>query len=1128
MAGMQIDDAPAPARQQRVPEQARFRGSLRRLVVRLRLGSALFVRCAGWLGALIGLTALVGWAWDVPQLKSVLPGAATMKANTALGLAFAGVSLLLHTADPRLRARPRLLATAFAAAVGAIGFATAAEYLFDRNLHIDQALFPDPGAYYASRPGRMSEFSAAGLACLGLALVLAPSRRRQKLVMALAAATAMIGMLWLVGYAWHAPELVTDLRLVPVALHTGVAFVLLGVGVMVAVIRFLPPARSYRMMVDRIELRVIGSLVAVVLVLLLIGGLTYDAAVSSASAAAHLSAIRSLREEVAQLEDDAQEAALAERQYLLTGDATQERRWTRWVAQLPERRTRLQQAATQLDSQARTQLGALDQALSDLFREFEIPMRVYREQGPEAARAQLRQERSPAALDALHAIVGDVGAREQRQAAEDEQRLLDGRQRILLVTFLSCLAAAALLGATLSAFRREMAARSGVERQQRRSSAAAVAAHRFLQSVIRNIPHMIFIKEAKQLRFVLLNPAGEEIFGVRESEVLGRNDADFFPPEQAGFFVARDREVLRSGQVLDIAEEEIQSAGSGVRVLHTKKIPLPGADGTPTHLLGISEDVTAAREQERRIRSLNQDLAARAAEVQRLSEARSEFLATMSHEIRTPMNGMLGMLELLSLTPLDQHQRSTLAVVRESGQSLLRIINDVLDFSKMEADRLEVREEVASIEALVRDVRHIHAPVASSKGLVVSVRSDPMLSPAAWVDPVRVRQVLNNFVANAVKFTQAGEVEIRADVLAQQLDLQSVRFSVRDTGSGISPEDQQRLFSPFVQVGSAHGGAAGGTGLGLVIARRLVELMGGTVTLQSEPGQGTTVSFTLQLRAAPPELLPKDMAQQSAELREATARVRPVPDVGQAAAEGTLVLVVDDHPVNRMLLRDQLAILGYACECAQDGMEALGKLRSRRFGLVLTDCQMPGVDGYELARRIRAQEAQEGTSRKPILACTAAAGELRQALQAGMDDYLLKPVQLALMQEKLQQWLPLAAAPADDDVIDLALVASNWGPDPQTLASIRHAFVASVQEDARALREAVGREDRDAVLQVAHRMLGASRMVGAQALATACEELQAASRNPDAHALVQAVANFEEVCTRVTARGTSVSPHPVR
>jgi PAS domain S-box-containing protein len=1109
---MQCDDARAGPGDT-LAEQRRFR-ALRRTVVRLRRVSLLILRAAGAAGMLIGVLVLVGWALFLPQLKSVLPHAVAMKPNTALAVALAGGALLLRAPEPKGGATARALATALGAAVAAIGLATASEFAFGWNLHIDAALMPGPSAP-ASASGRMSPYSTAGLACLGLGLMLAPGRRGYKHAVALGIGTLMIGLVWLVGYAWGAPELLTDRWLSPLALHTALAFVLLGTGVVIAAIRCRPLPRSYRMWVDPVELKLAGSLVAVVVALIFVGGLTYDAAAESAQAAQRLAELRRFREQLARFEDDTAEAAIAQRMYLLTGDTSQVQRWERWVEELPQHREALRRSAEPLGPIEQTQLRALERAAGELRDALALSVQAHREHGRDPALALLRQGRSTAALALLRTVAESAEAREHMQADSYEQLLLRGRQRTLVITFVSWLAAAAMLGATLFAIRREMAARSRAERQLRRSSSAMAGAHRFLQSVIQNIPHMIFIKEAKQLRFELLNPAGEEIFGVRQSDVLGKNDEDFFPPGQAALFVARDRETLALGEVLDIPEEEIQSPTLGTRVLHTKKIPLRNDRGQPTHLLGISEDVTLAREQDRRIRALNEELATRAAEVERLIQANSDFLATMSHEIRTPMNGMLGTLELLALTAMSEQQRGMLAVVRGSGESLLRIINDILDFSKIEAQRLELREEVASVEALVRDICNIHAPAASSKAVVVRATIDPALCPALHVDAVRLRQVLNNFASNAVKFTRKGEVEIRAEVVGQAADLQSVRFSVRDTGAGISPADQQRLFHPFVQVGDARGGASGGTGLGLVIALRLVELMGGSVNLQSEPGAGTIVSFTLELRTARAELLPKDMAQQTVELRAAFARTRPVPRQEDAAAEGTLVLVVDDHPVNRMLLRDQLATLGYACECAQDGREALEQWRRGCFGLVLTDCQMPVMDGYELARRIRAEEAQDARPPTPIVACTAALNELDRARAAGMNDALVKPVQLTDIRSKLDHWLPLPAASQPDAVIDLDLIASNWGSDPQTIASIRQAFVASVKDDTSALREAAARGDLDEVRGFAHRMLGAARMVGAHVLAAVCDRLQIAARDGDVLEVAQLMASLQKEYGRI-------------
>ena len=388
--------------------------------------------------------------------------------------------------------------------------------------------------------------------------------------------------------------------------------------------------------------------------------------------------------------------------------------------------------------------------------------------------------------------------------------------------------------------------------------------------------------------------------------------------------------------------------------------------------------------------------------------AKSAFLATMSHEIRTPMNGVLGMLELLSLTKLDGEQRTTLGIVRESGRSLLRIIDDILDFSKIEAGKLELRPEVTSVATVIERVCDIYSGNASSKSLTLKRFTDGRISAALMVDPLRLQQILNNLASNAIKFTESGEVSIRAELVERRGDADVVRFTVEDTGMGVTPEDAAQLFQPFTQAART---AAGGTGLGLSICKRLAELMGGSLAMESSAGVGTKVLLTVPLPVAadPVAVLAATPARGR---KEATSPRRTPPTVGEARKQGMLVLLVDDHPVNRMVLGKQLNTLGYAAESAQSGLEAIEKWNAGGVGAVITDCNMPEMDGYALAHHIRDTEVRRGERRTPIIACTANAlgGEAEKCYAAGMDDYLAKPVALAQLQEKLKQWLPITNA----------------------------------------------------------------------------------------------------------------------
>ena len=393
------------------------------------------------------------------------------------------------------------------------------------------------------------------------------------------------------------------------------------------------------------------------------------------------------------------------------------------------------------------------------------------------------------------------------------------------------------------------------------------------------------------------------------------------------------------------------------------------------------------------------------------NDAKSTFLATMSHEIRTPMNGLLGMLEMLSRTALDTSQRSAVKVIQESGKSLMRIIDDILDFSKIEAGKLDIRPEPTRIRKLLDDIRDAFAANASSKGLHLRSRADPRISPAVMVDPLRLRQVLGNLISNALKFTNEGEVEVSAELIERANGQDRIRFYVKDTGIGISPENQQRLFTAYSQVDLGAARRHGGTGLGLAISRRLATLMGGSIDMVSEPGQGTTMILDLTLQAADPAMLEPAEAGPAAvpawSPPSAPAELEPEPALQDG---GVRVLVVDDHPTNRMLLMSQVSALGYAAQSAKDGVEALKLWKAGRFSLVLTDCNMPEMSGYDLARAIRKLEAGAGTgdARCPILACTANAmsDEVLHCIEAGMDAYLVKPLDLNTLMAELERWLP--------------------------------------------------------------------------------------------------------------------------
>ncbi|MFN7183061.1 MAG: ATP-binding protein [Thermomonas haemolytica] len=635
--------------------------------------------------------------------------------------------------------------------------------------------------------------------------------------------------------------------------------------------------------------------------------------------------------------------------------------------------------------------------------------------------------------------------------------------------------------------------------------------------------------------FSQINPFAEKLLGWPAGALLGRERLDVILDPEAlgalarglseayGHTVPADWTALR-----ELARHREPPREFALRHQRGRTLPVLLAlsamrsdTGEMIGLLAVATDLTHLKRLERALR----DSEARAREA---NHAKSAFLAAMSHEIRTPMIGVTGMIEVLGHTRLDAEQRRALNIIQASAETLLRIIGDILDFSKIEAGRMELEPVATDLPELVRSVVASHASSASSKGLALECRIGSGLAPAYEVDPVRLRQVLGNFLSNAIKFTAHGGVTVALDAEghdpgAGPLGSDALVLQVIDTGIGISAQAQARLFQPFAQAEADTTRRFGGTGLGLAISRRIAELMGGRIEMESAPGKGTCMRLHVTLPRAPADALPQPPR---AGRRLGGFAPRRLPTVAEAERERSLVLLVDDHATNRQVIQRQLALAGYASETAEDGLEGLERWRSGRYALLLTDVHMPRMDGYQLARTLREEEERRGLPRTPMVALTASAlkGEAERCLAAGMDDYLAKPVGIAALGACLQRWLPHTASGAGMDeeeghriqaannaraeaaagdpgqepqVLDAAVLEALGGSDPAALGGLLDDFLATTRDDLHALERLHAASDLPGLTRQAHKIKGAARLVGAQVLADAAAALEAAGRHGD-------------------------------
>ena len=562
------------------------------------------------------------------------------------------------------------------------------------------------------------------------------------------------------------------------------------------------------------------------------------------------------------------------------------------------------------------------------------------------------------------------------------------------------------------------------------------------------------------------------------------------------------------------------------------KIVERDADGRPTRLIGVHIDTTAAH-------AFQNELAYAKEVAVRASQAKSEFLATMSHEIRTPMNAIIGLSHLCARTELNPRQRDYLTKIQSASEALLAIINDILDYSKIEAGKLNIENVQFALDKVLEGVLTVISPKVAEKGLSLTVERAPNLPGGFFGDPLRISQLLTNLLSNATKFTSKGDVRVKLGGEPLADERYRLEVSVTDSGIGMSEAQMAMLFQPFTQADASTSRRFGGTGLGLAICRQICNLMQGEISVRSVEGVGSTFTFHVPLKLGAP-------AHPAPEADDSKSDRRPL-RAADVRLPGVRILVVEDNPINQQVATELLQALGVETTVAGSGEDALEILKRRAFDLILMDMQMPGKDGLQTTAEIRAELGDTST---PIVAMTAnaMAGDRERCLEAGMNDHIAKPVDPDRLALTLAHWLERrvqtpaerqqasaaveSAPPLAIAGLDVEFALGNLGGNAELYGELLDMFVEEHGGQAQAIAQAVANGNWKRVNALAHGLKGAAATLGALQVSEIAKRIEHAAREPapdagiigpDAEALGPAIA---EVVAGVAAhKSEGVAAH---
>ncbi len=630
------------------------------------------------------------------------------------------------------------------------------------------------------------------------------------------------------------------------------------------------------------------------------------------------------------------------------------------------------------------------------------------------------------------------------------------------------------------------------QQEQNKILQTAIEQAELLEEVIVNANDGILITKADLINdpgpeIVYVNNALCDITGYTNDEMIGKNPRMFQGPDSSRETLDEIRECLEAGE--PFKGEVINYGKNGEAYwLSIGIVPVKNSDGQVTHFAAIERDITEQKANEVELKK-----AVKHAE--KANHTKSEFLANMSHELRTPMNGVMGMCGLLRDTALDVEQSELVQTIHHSSEDLLKLLNDILDISKVESGDVIIEKVPYNIYTAMREIELLYEATTKEKGLELSLKIEKNVPETLLGDYVKIQQIMRNLIGNAIKFTEKGSVTI---AIAVHEDLffedspPELYFSVKDTGIGVNEDSLEDIFQKFTQADASTTRKYGGTGLGLAITKKLVELMDGRIGVESEVGQGTIFYFSQPL-----ELAEDNAVAVNIDTRAKTINHAALEDFSHAP-----LLIVDDHPINRMFAQKLLTKMGFTqLELAEDGKQALDMIAQNDYALVLMDCQMPEIDGYEATKILRKTEADG--EHLPIIAVTANAmvGDKQKCLNAGMDDYLSKPLKRDALQEMLGKWLSSSTlpiettapqehtTPSDESPIDLDHLSMFTDGDADEERELFEMFMQQAALNMQELRD--GLEDNDDWRKAAHKFKGSAANMGAASLANSCKIAEA-------------------------------------